>query len=545
MDERDFSAGEAELLEVDALRLYLTEIGQYPLLTKDDEVELAQARDRGWRSKEILSELEYQAEATGVELDAAKIRALRTDIHSGEAAMEQFVRSNLRLVVSVAKRYQSSQVQLLDLIQEGNIGLMHAVELFDWRKGFKFSTYATWWIRQTITRGIPNNTIIPAPQWARDTFASFKKAEDRLSLAGNTRPTVEDLEQASFLSASRIRAMQKYRATLGEVGSLHKPIGEDGEVELMDNIPDAAAETGFDTAEASIIFSQTEQLLAEYAAAGPEFAKNVTIFKLLIMSEEPMNSVQAIAYMDRYMPKKSNKSHGVRDIQDALSLVSGYLRVQLGSSYNAGSIRIGRSMDVPPVHVEYHPPVTADRMVDLMLLGRHAANRSKHGELDEVALAKELQLSKFAVKNRLPQAILLGKLHELVISRIIGAGKYLEDEQPPSEDDLMADLAVLTDTFDEIADRYPDEAFKFAAFRMSVLEGMSRQEVALRLNSVYPRLLKNGTPSKSGYGYNRLKDYNVQVFALIKAELLPSAQNAGALAVSEIETSYISQSETY
>src|SRR3954464_3777018 len=130
--------------EEDLVRLYLTDIGQYPLLTKDDEVRLAQQIEQG---KESLTDFE----AGGKGLSQAKKRELRKNIRVGEEAERTFVQSNLRLVVSIAKKYQASGLPLLDLIQEGNLGLMHAVEKFDWRKGFKFSTYATWWIRQAIT----------------------------------------------------------------------------------------------------------------------------------------------------------------------------------------------------------------------------------------------------------------------------------------------------------------------------------------------------------------------------------------------------------
>ena len=121
----------------DLVRLYLTDIGQYPLLTKDDEVRLAQAIEAGRAA-------ESEAAKAPKNITTAKKRELRRSIMEGEQAQQTFVQSNLRLVVSIAKKYQASGLPLLDLIQEGNLGLMHAVEKFDWRKGFKFSTYATW-----------------------------------------------------------------------------------------------------------------------------------------------------------------------------------------------------------------------------------------------------------------------------------------------------------------------------------------------------------------------------------------------------------------
>src|SRR5205807_6798876 len=135
--------------EEDLVRLYLTDIGQYPLLTKDDEVRLAQQIEGGNAAREELRQ-------GGKKLTPAKRRELRRVGREGESAQRTFVQSNLRLVVSIAKKYQASGLPLLDLIQEGHLGRMTAVEKFDWRKGFKFSTYATWWIRQAITRGIAN-----------------------------------------------------------------------------------------------------------------------------------------------------------------------------------------------------------------------------------------------------------------------------------------------------------------------------------------------------------------------------------------------------
>ena len=154
--------------EEDLVRLYLTDIGQYPLLTKEGEVELAKKIEEGVKAEE-------EKEANYAKLTPAEIRKLKVTIRRGSKAERTFVQSNLRLVVSIAKKYQASGLPLLDLIQEGNLGLMHAVEKFDWRKGFKFSTYATWWIRQAITRGIANTgRTIRLPVHAGDTLARLQ-----------------------------------------------------------------------------------------------------------------------------------------------------------------------------------------------------------------------------------------------------------------------------------------------------------------------------------------------------------------------------------
>ena len=158
----------------DLVRLYLTDIGQYTLLTKDDEVRLAKAIEAGKEAIEAVN-------AGGRDVTAARRRALGCAARRGEEAERQFVQSNLRLVVSIAKKYQASGLPLVDLIQDGNLGLMHAVEKFDWRKGFKFSTYATWWIRQAISRGIANTgRTIRLPVNAGDTLARLQKTQSRL-----------------------------------------------------------------------------------------------------------------------------------------------------------------------------------------------------------------------------------------------------------------------------------------------------------------------------------------------------------------------------
>ena len=179
--------------EEDLVRLYLSDIGQYTLLTKDDEVRLAKQIEAG---KTAQTEM---AANDGKGLTPAKKRELRNLVRDGETAERQFVQSNLRLVVSIAKKYQASGLPLLDLIQEGNLGLMHAVEKFDWRKGFKFSTYATWWIRQAITRGIANTgRTIRLPVHAGDTLARLQKARSRLELKYGRPATLVRIVMTGF-----------------------------------------------------------------------------------------------------------------------------------------------------------------------------------------------------------------------------------------------------------------------------------------------------------------------------------------------------------
>jgi RNA polymerase sigma factor (sigma-70 family) len=190
----------------DLVRLYLTDIGQYPLLTKDDEVRLAQAIEAGRES-----ELDVARAPKG--LSTAKKREMRRSVMEGEQAQQTFVQSNLRLVVSIAKKYQASGLPLLDLIQEGNLGLMHAVEKFDWRKGFKFSTYATWWIRQAITRGIANTgRTIRLPVHAGDTLARVQKAQARLELKLGRPATLAELGIEVEMPEDKLVEALRFRA---------------------------------------------------------------------------------------------------------------------------------------------------------------------------------------------------------------------------------------------------------------------------------------------------------------------------------------------
>ncbi len=239
--------------EEDLIRLYLTDIGQYPLLTKDDEVHLAQAIE-----KRAIAEDELRN--AGPDMTPTKRRELRRTIRHGDEAQRAFVQSNLRLVVSIAKKYQASGLPLLDLIQEGNLGLMHAVEKFDWRKGFKFSTYATWWIRQAITRGIANTgRTIRLPVHAGDTLARVQKAQARLELKYGRPATLAELGDEVELPEDKLIEALRFRS---EPLSLSEPLREDGDAELGDVVEDRSAESPFEEAATSILPTEINRLLA-------------------------------------------------------------------------------------------------------------------------------------------------------------------------------------------------------------------------------------------------------------------------------------------
>src|SRR5437762_3990145 len=181
-----------ESAEEDLVRLYLGDIGRHALLTKDDEARLAMAIEEGNTARTEMQ----RAEDAGERLTPARKRELRGKVRCGEDATQTFIQANLRLVVSIAKKYQASELPLLDLVQEGNLGLIHAVEKFDWRKGFKFSTYATWWIRQAITRGIANTgRTVRLPIHAGDLLNRITKARVLLELRLGRRPSLGELAQ--------------------------------------------------------------------------------------------------------------------------------------------------------------------------------------------------------------------------------------------------------------------------------------------------------------------------------------------------------------
>ena len=238
--------------EEDLVRLYLTDIGQYPLLTKDDEVRLAKAIEAGNSAR-------CSIESDGNGMAQGRRRELRRVAQEGMLAQQTFVKSNLRLVVSIAKKYQASGLPLLDLIQEGNLGLMHAVEKFDWRKGFKFSTYATWWIRQAITRGIANTgRTIRLPVHAGDQLTRLRKARATLEVKYGRPATMAELADELDMPIEKVSEIVRYAA---DTLSLSDPLREDGDAELGDVVADPSAVAPFDAAAEALLPEEINRLL--------------------------------------------------------------------------------------------------------------------------------------------------------------------------------------------------------------------------------------------------------------------------------------------
>jgi RNA polymerase sigma factor (sigma-70 family) len=243
--------------EEDLVRLYLTDIGRYPLLTKEDEGRLARSIERGNAARHALASDTDQ-------LSPERVRALRRAVRAGQEAERTFVQCNLRLVVSIAKRYQASGLPLLDLVQEGNLGLMHAVGKFDWTRGFKFSTYATWWIRQAITRGIANTSrAIRLPVHAGDQLTRVQKARTRLELALGRPATLAELAADTELPEAKVSESLRYAA---EPLSLSEQLREDGDAELGDLVEDASGPSPFDAVAAELLPQEVARLLGPLEA---------------------------------------------------------------------------------------------------------------------------------------------------------------------------------------------------------------------------------------------------------------------------------------
>ncbi|MDR0347615.1 MAG: RNA polymerase sigma factor RpoD [Coriobacteriales bacterium] len=253
--KRQSSDSTAVLLTGDPVRMYLKEIGKVSLLTAAEEIDLAMKIEAGLEASTQLED----AYRKKVELERREKRRLTRVEQVGLDAKQQLIEANLRLVVSIAKRYVGRGMLFLDLIQEGNLGLIRAVEKFDYTKGFKFSTYATWWIRQAITRAIADQArTIRIPVHMVETINKLVRIQRQLLQEFGREPTPEEIGERMDMPAERIREIQKISQ---EPVSLETPIGEEEDSQLGDFIEDSAAVVPPDAASFSMLQEQLGKVL--------------------------------------------------------------------------------------------------------------------------------------------------------------------------------------------------------------------------------------------------------------------------------------------
>jgi RNA polymerase sigma factor (sigma-70 family) len=259
----------------DLVRQYLDELRAFPLLTAAEEVMLAKAIEAGRVAAIELADPDTTP-------PARRRRQLRADVDAAGAARARFIQSNLRLVVSVAKRYQSSGLSMLDLIQEGNLGLMRAVEKFDHRKGFKFSTYATWWIRQAITRAIADKSrTIRVPAHMGETLSVLSRLSAQLLKTLNREPKAEELAAASGIPVERVEEALRAEPDLV---SLSVPVGEDGSADLEDLVADSNAEAPWEAAAAAMERTALHHALSRLS----DRERDVLTLRFGLMQIQPM-----------------------------------------------------------------------------------------------------------------------------------------------------------------------------------------------------------------------------------------------------------------
>ena len=247
----------------DPVRMYLKEIGKVPLLSAEEEIELAKKMEAGSVAEEKISPLKTRME--GSEEDAekdeikAEIKELQKEVDWGDDAKKRLAEANLRLVVSIAKRYVGRGMLFLDLIQEGNLGLIKAVEKFDYRKGYKFSTYATWWIRQAITRAIADQArTIRIPVHMVETINKLIRVSRQLLQELGREPSPEEIAAEMNMPVDRVREILKISQ---EPVSLETPIGEEEDSHLGDFIKDDNVPVPADAAAFTLLKEQLEEVL--------------------------------------------------------------------------------------------------------------------------------------------------------------------------------------------------------------------------------------------------------------------------------------------
>jgi len=252
-----YEDGRSQGASADPVRMYLKEIGRVPLLTAAEEVTLAKRIEAGEHAKQRIAALEEE-DCTAPEGDLARDAAVLAD---GEQAKHQLIEANVRLVVSIAKRYRKRGMAFLDLIQEGNVGLMRAVDKFDYTKGFKFSTYATWWIRQAITRAIADQArTIRIPVHMVESINKVARLQRQMLQELGREPTVDELGARAEMTPARVREILRIQQ---DTISLEQPIGDEEDFSLSDIIEDQGAVVPADAAARALLNEAVKEALSE------------------------------------------------------------------------------------------------------------------------------------------------------------------------------------------------------------------------------------------------------------------------------------------
>jgi RNA polymerase sigma factor (sigma-70 family) len=268
----------------DLLGLYLDEAGSFPLLTKADEMRLGQIIQEGQAARVALepgAPDQEAGEGVPARLSTRQKRELRRQVAEADKATNQFINANLRLVVSVARKYQWSGLPMGDLIQEGNLGLIHAVEKFDWRKGFKFSTYATWWIRQAIGRAIENTAhTVRVPAHVGDEIRRARRMQSELEAREGRPPTLAELAEALETNETALAELLRYDA---DPMSLDVAVGEDGDTSLGDLVVNHSAESPFEAVAGAMLSEE----VARFLDVLPEHERQVLCLRYGLDRGEP------------------------------------------------------------------------------------------------------------------------------------------------------------------------------------------------------------------------------------------------------------------
>jgi RNA polymerase primary sigma factor len=249
LEDEEFEAGITDLASSDTVGLYLKEMARVPLLNTEEEKDLAERLERGYAAARKLKQNPNHSKAAMLQLE----------VQEGFLAREHLIKANTRLVVSVAKKYMSRGVPFLDLIQEGNLGLMKAVEKFDYRRGFRFSTYATWWIRQTITRAIADQgRTIRVPVHMSDRIRRLYRVARDLEQEYGRKATPEEIAQEMQMDPRKVRWMLRVS---WQPLSLERPVGEDDDSELGHFIENESSPTPVQVATENLLHAKIEELL--------------------------------------------------------------------------------------------------------------------------------------------------------------------------------------------------------------------------------------------------------------------------------------------